>query len=212
MSEFSAGMKHGFHGWTSSNILRHFFELNVAERTGATKRIITQCVGLYIENTLPAQRQIDFHQARDETDVDQIERATRANTQLIRRYLNPDQSTSLRDELGHYLAQSMDEPYRTECIRTIKTKFWDERRIPDPPAAHDQRIEFREFIDCANSALNKTLELLFDDGVIDGDDCPDKLQQALNKLNASRRYVDEFEARVRAALEQQKPLKVVGED
>ena len=207
MTESCNSMKQGFHGYSSSAVLKHFFDRNVGEVTGARTRIVTTCVDLYLSNTIPAQRQIRFHQAKDYTDIHELDAALKANKQLINRFLDPEKSASLKDEFGHFLAQSLDEPYRTECIQTIKNKFWNDEPLGVEQGEVDHMAEFQGLLQKNNTAGQKYFVLL-EDWVVDHNDCPMQLNEAVNALTAMAENATRKADFIRGVLEKQR-LKVV---
>lgn len=120
----------------------------------------------YMAMVAPAERVVDFHAG---TDADAVEKAQRANAQLISRFRNG--TVKLPVDLEEAWVSAMPSPWGEECARELAQRYgFMGARMPELQPHAGMLNASRMSIEFGNTI--GALAQVMADGVVDGRDVP----------------------------------------
>jgi len=197
-------MRPSFHGYSSSSIVKWYYDRAWNTMTGAKRAIVARTVDLYTSEILPEHRTIKLNIPENSDDADQFLECNKKNIKVIDDFFsdNTVRNKHFRDNLEIFVARSMDEIFGSNCCEILKQKLF-----PEPIVAQTE-IELDELLAQTNSsytdAVNECVKV-FRNGL--RDDSDEDLEILESKLISARSMLDKNVGAVEHELNRRKSIE-----
>ena len=180
-------MRPSFHGYSSSSIVRWYYERAWNTMNGAKRAIVAKTVDLYTSEISEDHRTIKFNIPENPEDADQFLDCNKKNIKIIDDFFadNNVRSKHFRDNLEIFVARAMDDIFETEICEILKQKLFPEQVIPSTQDELDQLLvqTNSSYTDAVNECVR-----IFRNGL--GDDTDEELEILESKLLSAREMLD----------------------
>ena len=197
-------MRPSFHGYSSSSIVKWYYDRAWNTMTGAKRAIVARTVDLYTSEILPEHRTIKLNIPENSDDADQFLECNKKNIKVIDDFFsdNTVRNKHFRDNLEIFVARSMDEIFGSNCCEILKQKLF-----PEPIVAQTE-IELDELLAQTNSsytdAVNECVKV-FRNGL--RDDSDEDLEILESKLISARSMLDKNVGAIEHELNRRKSIE-----
>lgn len=180
-------MRPSFHGYSSSSIVKWYYERAWTALNGAKRAIVARTVDLYLGEILAEHRTIKFNVPEDPNDGDQFLECNKKNIKIIDDFFadNAVRSKHFRDNLEIYVARAIDEIFETEICEILKQNLFPEKVVLHTQDELDQLLVETNTIYTA--AVNECVRI-FRNGL--SDDTKEELEILESKLLTTRQMID----------------------
>lgn len=180
-------MRPSFHGYSSSNIVKWYYERAWNTMNGAKRAIVAKSVDLYLAEIGPEHRTIKFNVPENPEDGDEFLNCNKKNIKIIDDFFadNSVRSKHFRDNLEIYIARAIDDIFDTAVCEILKQKLFPEKVMPHTQDELDQLLV--ETNSSYTAAVNECVRI-FRNGL--GDDSQEELEILESKLLSAREMLD----------------------
>jgi|GEM_PF-340038 len=202
-------MKHfdsrpSFHGCTSADIVRWYYERAWNTMTGAKRAIVARTVDLYIGEIDEKNRTVRFNIPENPDDADQFLKCNKKNIKVIDDFMadNSVRNKHFRDSLEIYIARAIDEIFETDCCEILKQRLFPEKIVPHSQEELDTLLV--ETNTTYTDAVNECVRI-FRNGLTD--DTEEELEILESKLLKARENLDKNVGAIENELQRRKQEK-----
>ncbi len=185
MKQFDA--RPSFRGYSSSDIVKWYYDRAWNTMTGAKRAIVAKTVDLYIGEISEEHRTIRFNIPDDPDDGDKFLDCNKKNVKIIDDFFadHTVRNKHFRDCLEIYIARAIDEIFETNSCEILKQRLFPEEIIPHTQEELDELLmeTNRSYTDAANECVR-----IFRNGLTD--DTDEELEILESKLLAARDNLD----------------------
>ena len=180
-------MRPSFHGYSSSSIVKWYYDRAWNTLNGAKRAIVARAVDLYTSEIGPEYRTIKFNIPANSEDGDEFLSCNKKNIKIIDDFFadNSVRSKHFRDNMEVYIARAIDEIFETEICEILKQKLFPDTLIPQPEDQLDQLLV--ETNSSYTEAVNECVRI-FRNGL--SDDSEEELEILESKLLSAREMLD----------------------
>ena len=180
-------MRPSFHGYSSSSIVKWYYERAWNTMNGAKRAIIAKTVDLYSSEIAEAHRTIKFNIPKNPEDADEFLQCNKKNIKVIDDFFadNSVRSKHFRDNLEIFVARAIDDIFDTGICEILKQKLFPEDLIPHTQDQLDELL--METNSSYTDAVNDCVRV-FRNGLTD--DSEEDLQILESKLLSARQMLD----------------------
>lgn len=180
-------MRPSFHGYSSSSIVKWYYDRAWNTLNGAKRAIVARTVDLYLGEIAAEHRTIKFNLPEDPEDGDQFLECNKKNIKIIDDFFadNAVRSKHFRDNLEIFVARAIDEIFETEICEILKQKLFPEEVVPHTQDELDKLLV--ETNSSYTAAVNECVRI-FRNGL--GDDSEEELEILESKLLSAREMLD----------------------
>lgn len=176
-----------FTGYTSSNIVKWYYDRAWNTLTGAKRAIVSRAVDLYLAEVSESQRTVRFNLPRDAADADEFLECNKKNIKIIDDFFadNTLRNKHFRDCLEIFVARAIDEIFDTDCCEILKQKLFPEELVPQ------SQEELDALLMATNSSYTEAVNQcvrIFRNGL--SDDTQEELEILESKLLKARGKLD----------------------
>jgi hypothetical protein len=179
-------MRPSFHGYSSSGIVRWYYERAWSTLNGAKRAIIARTVDLYTSEISEEFRTIKFNIPENPEDADEFLDCNKKNIKIVDDFFadNAVRSKHFRDNLEIFVARAMDEIFELEICEVLKQKLFPESLIPESQEQLDELLAETNssYTDAVNDCVRVFRNGLSDDSVEDLEILESKLLSAREML------------------------------
>lgn len=180
-------MRPSFHGYSSSSIVKWYYERAWNTMNGAKRAIVARTVDLYTSEVSDDHRTVNFKMPENPDDGDQFLECNKKNIKIIDDFFadNAVRSRYFRDNLEIFVARAMDEIFDTEICEILKQKLFPEQVIPSTQDELDKLLveTNSSYTDAVNDCVR-----IFRNGLTDDSD--EELEILESKLLSAREMLD----------------------
>ena len=197
-------MRPSFHGYSSSSIVKWYYERAWNTMNGAKRAIIAKTVDLYSSEIAEAHRTIKFNIPKNPEDADEFLQCNKKNIKVIDDFFadNSVRSKHFRDNLEIFVARAIDDIFDTGICEILKQKLFPEDLIPH---TQDQLDELLTETNSSYTAAVNHCVRVFRNGLTD--DSEEDLQILESKLLSAREMLDKNVGAIEHELERRKTEK-----
>ncbi|MDP6416574.1 MAG: hypothetical protein QGG54_16315 [Gammaproteobacteria bacterium] len=125
-------MRPSFHGYSSSSIVKWYYERAWNTMNGAKRAIVAKAVDLYTLEISDDYRTIKFNIPDNPEDGDEFLECNKKNIKVVDDFFadNSVRSKHFRDNLEIFIARAIDEIFETSICEILKQKLFPEQLIP----------------------------------------------------------------------------------
>lgn len=180
-------MRPSFHGYSSSSIVRWYYERAWNTMNGAKRAIIARTVDLYIAEIDVEYRTVKFNIPASPDDADEFLDCNKKNIKIIDDFFadNAIRSKHFRDNLEIFVARAIDEIFETDICEVLKQKLFPEQLVPHTENQLDELL--METNSSYTAAVNECVKV-FRNGLTD--DSEEELEILESKLLSAREMLD----------------------
>lgn len=180
-------MRPSFHGYSSSSIVRWYYERAWSTLNGAKRAIVAKTVDLYTTEIAADHRTIKFNIPDNPEDADEFLECNKKNIKIVDDFFadNSVRSKHFRDNLEIFIARAMDEIFETEICEILKQKLFPENLVPQTQEQLDELL--METNSSYTDAVNECVRV-FRNGL--SDDSVEELEILESKLLSAREMLD----------------------
>lgn len=180
-------MRPSFHGYSSSSIVKWYYERAWNTMNGAKRAIVARTVDLYLSDIGEEHRTIKFNLPSDPDDGDQFLDCNKKNIKIIDDFFadNTVRSKHFRDNLDIYVARAIDEIFDTDICDVLRQKLFPDELVPQTEEQLDELLA--ETNSSYTEAVNDCVRV-FRNGL--GDDSEEELEILESKLLSAREMLD----------------------
>ena len=180
-------MRPSFHGYSSSSIVKWYYERAWNTMNGAKRAIIAKTVDLYTSEIAEAYRTVKFNIPKNPEDGDEFLQCNKKNIKVIDDFFadNSVRSKHFRDNLEIFVARAIDDIFDTGICEILKQKLFPEDLIPHTQDQLDELL--METNSSYTDAVNDCVRV-FRNGLTD--DSEEDLQILESKLLSARQMLD----------------------
>jgi len=185
-------MKHfdarpSFTGFSSSDLVKWYYERAWNTMTGAKRAIVAKTVDLYVAEVSGEHRTVRFNIPDNPDDGDQFLECNKKNVKIIDDFFadNAVRNKHFRDCLEIYVAKAIDEIFETNSCEILKQRLFPEDVIPHTQEELDELL--METNSSYTDAVNECVRI-FRNGLTD--DTDEELEILESKLLAARENLD----------------------
>ena len=180
-------MRPSFHGYSSSSIVKWYYERAWNTMNGAKRAIVARTVDLYLGEISEEFRTVKFNIPENPEDGDQFLECNKKNIKIIDDFFadNSVRSKHFRDNLEIFVARALDEIFETEVCEILKQKLFPESVIPSTQDELDQLLV--QTNSSYTEAVNECVRI-FRNGL--QDDSEEELEILESKLLSAREMLD----------------------
>jgi len=180
-------MRPSFHGYSSSSIVKWYYERAWNTMNGAKRAIVAKTVDLYTSEISSEHRTVKFNIPDNPDDGDQFLTCNKKNIKVIDDFFadNSVRSKHFRDNLEIFVARSLDEIFDTNVCEVLKQKLFPERIIPQTQEQLDELLA--ETNSSYTDAVNECVRI-FRNGLTD--DSEEELEILESKLLTAREMLN----------------------
>ncbi|MDD9959362.1 MAG: hypothetical protein OXU66_10515 [Gammaproteobacteria bacterium] len=180
-------MRPSFHGYSSSSIVKWYYERAWNTMNGAKRAIVAKTVDLYLGEISADHRTVKFNIPENPEDGDQFLACNKKNIKIIDDFFadNAVRSKHFRDNLEIFVARAIDEIFETEICEILRQKLFPHTVVPSTQEQLDQLL-----VDTNSSyteAVNECVRI-FRNGL--QDDSEEELEILESKLLSAREMLD----------------------
>lgn len=180
-------MRPSFHGYSSSSIVRWYYERAWSTLHGAKRAIIARTVDLYTSEISEEFRTIKFNIPENPEDADEFLDCNKKNIKIVDDFFadNAVRSKHFRDNLEIFIARAMDEIFELEICEVLKQKLFPENLVPQTQEQLDELLADTNssYTDAVNECVRVFRNGLSDDSVEDLEILESKLLSAREMLD-----------------------------
>ncbi len=180
-------MRPSFHGYSSSSIVKWYYERAWNTMNGAKRAIVAKAVDLYTSEISEEHRTINFKMPENPDDGDEFLECNKKNIKIVDDFFadNAVRSRHFRDNLEIFIARAMDEIFETEICEILKQKLFPDEVIPSTQDELDQLLADTNssYTDAVNECVR-----IFRNGLTDDSD--EELEILESKLLSAREMLD----------------------
>ncbi|MDA1371106.1 MAG: hypothetical protein O2971_10140 [Proteobacteria bacterium] len=197
-------MRPSFHGYSSSSIVKWYYERAWNTMNGAKRAIIAKTVDLYTSEIAEAYRTVKFNIPKNPEDGDEFLQCNKKNIKVIDDFFadNSVRSKHFRDNLEIFVARAIDDIFDTGICEILKQKLFPEDLIPH---TQDQLDELLTETNSSYTAAVNDCVRVFRNGLTD--DSEEDLQILESKLLSARQMLDKNVGAIEHELERRKTEK-----
>ena len=197
-------MRPSFHGYSSSSIVKWYYERAWNTMNGAKRAIVAKTVDLYLAEIAEEHRTIKLNIPEDPEDGDQFLACNKKNIKVIDDFFadNSVRSKHFRDNLEIFVARAIDAIFDTGICDILKQKLF-----PEPIAPHTQE-QLDELLMATNSSYTEAVNecvRIFRNGLTD--DSEEELEILESKLLSARGMLDKNVGAIEHELSRRKASK-----
>ncbi len=180
-------MRPSFHGYSSSSIVRWYYERAWNTLNGAKRAIVAKAVDLYISEIGDEHRTIKFNLPENPEDGDEFLACNKKNIKIVDDFFadNAVRSKHFRDNLEIFVARAMDDIFGLEICEILKQKLFPDAVVPQTQEQLDELLA--ETNSSYTDAVNECVRV-FRNGL--GDDSIEELEILESKLLSAREMLD----------------------
>ncbi len=180
-------MRPSFHGYSSSSIVKWYYDRAWNTLNGAKRAIVARAVDLYMTEIAADHRTIKFNMPDNADDADQFLECNKKNIKIVDDFFadNSVRSKHFRDNLEIYIARAIDEIFDTEICDILRQKLFPETVVPQTQEQLDQLLV--ETNSSYTEAVNECVRV-FRNGL--SDDSEEELEILESKLLSAREMLD----------------------
>ncbi len=180
-------MRPSFHGYSSSNVVKWYYDRAWSTLTGAKRAIVARTVDLYMAEIGEEHRTIKFNIPESPEDADQFLDCNKKNIKIIDDFFadNAVRSKHFRDNLEIFVARAIDEIFETAICEILKQKLFPEEVTPHTQDELDKLLV--ETNSSYTAAANECVRI-FRNGL--SDDTEEELEILESKLISAREMLD----------------------
>lgn len=197
-------MRPSFHGYSSSSIVKWYYERAWNTMNGAKRAIVAKTVDFYTSEISQEHRTIKFNIPENPEDGDQFLVCNKKNIKVIDDFFadNAVRSKHFRDNLDIFIARAIDEIFDTRVCEVIKQKLFPEQIIPQTQEQLDELLA--ETNSSYTDAVNECVRV-FRNGLTD--DTEEELEILESKLLTAREMLDKNVGAIEHELSRRKAAK-----
>lgn len=197
-------MRPSFHGYSSSSIVKWYYERAWNTMNGAKRAIVAKTVDLYLAEIAEEHRTIKLNIPEDPEDGDQFLACNKKNIKVIDDFFadNSVRSKHFRDNLEIFVARAIDAIFDTAICDILQQKLF-----PEPIAPHTQE-QLDELLMATNSSYTEAVNecvRIFRNGLTD--DSEEELEILESKLLSARGMLDKNVGAIEHELSRRKASK-----
>ena len=197
-------MRPSFHGYSSSSIVKWYYDRAWNTMTGAKRAIVARTVDLYTSEILPEYRTIKLNTPENPDDADEFLECNKKNIKVIDDFFsdNTVRNKHFRDNLEIFVARSLDEIFGSNCCEILKQKLFPEPKVPQTENELDELLAQTNssYTDAANECVK-----IFRNGL--GDDSEEALEILESKLISAREMLDKNVGAIEHELNRRKSME-----
>lgn len=180
-------MRPSFHGYSSSSIVKWYYDRAWNTLNGAKRAIVARAVDLYMTEIAADHRTIKFNMPDNADDADQFLECNKKNIKIVDDFFadNSVRSKHFRDNLEIYIARAIDEIFDTDICDILRQKLFPETVVPQTQEQLDQLLV--ETNSSYTEAVNECVRV-FRNGL--SDDSEEELEILESKLLSAREMLD----------------------
>ena len=197
-------MRPSFHGYSSSSIVKWYYERAWNTMNGAKRAIVAKTVDLYSSDISEEHRTVKFNIPENPEDGDQFLVCNKKNIKVIDDFFadNAVRSKHFRDNLEIFVARAIDEIFDTNVCEILKQKLFPEQIVPQTEEQLDELIA--ETNSSYTDAVNECVRV-FRNGLTD--DSEEELEILESKLLSAREMLDKNVGAIEHELSRRKTSK-----
>jgi len=197
-------MRPAFHGYSSSGIVKWYYERAWNTMNGAKRAIVAKTVDLYTLEISDDYRTIKFNIPDNPEDGDEFLECNKKNIKVIDDFFadNSVRSKHFRDNLEIFIARAIDEIFETSICEILKQKLFPEQLVPHTQDQLDELLADTNssYTDAVNECVR-----VFRNGLTD--DSEEELEILESKLLSAREMLDKNVGAIEHELERRKADK-----
>jgi hypothetical protein len=181
-------MRPSFHGYSSSSIVKWYYDRAWNTMTGAKRAVVARAVDLYITEISEEYRTVRFNLPKNPDDGEEFLVCNKKNIKIIDDFFadNTIRNKHFRDCLEIFVARAIDEIFETNCCDILKQKLFPEKLIPQTQEELDELLV--QTNSSYTQAVNECVRI-FRNGL--SDDSEEELEILESKLLAAREKLDQ---------------------
>ncbi len=197
-------MRPSFHGYSSSSIVKWYYERAWNTMNGVKRAIVAKAVDLYTLEISDDHRTIKFNIPGNPEDSDEFLACNKKNIKVIDDFFadNSVRSKHFRDNLETFIARAIDEIFETSICEILKQKLFPDELIPHTQDQLDELLA--ETNSSYTDAVNECVRV-FRNGLTD--DSEEELEILESKLLSAREMLDKNVGAIEHELERRKADK-----
>lgn len=197
-------MRPSFHGYSSSSIVKWYYERASNTLNGAKRAIVAKAVDLYTSEIASEHRTIKFNIPENPDDGDEFLDCNKKNIKIVDDFFadNTVRSKHFRDNMEIYVARAMDEIFDTDICEILKQKLFPDQVVPHTEDQLDQLLV--ETNSSYTAAVNECVRV-FRNGLTDDSD--EALEILESKLLSAREMLDKNVGAIEHELKRRKQQK-----
>ena len=197
-------MRPSFHGYSSSSIVKWYYERAWNTMNGVKRAIVAKAVDLYTLEISDDHRAIKFNIPGNPEDSDEFLACNKKNIKVIDDFFadNSVRSKHFRDNLETFIARAIDEIFETSICEILKQKLFPDELIPHTQDQLDELLA--ETNSSYTDAVNECVRV-FRNGLTD--DSEEELEILESKLLSAREMLDKNVGAIEHELERRKADK-----
>ena len=196
-------MRPSFHGYSSSSIVKWYYERAWNTMTGAKRAIVAKTVDLYMHDISADHRTIKFNIPDDPNDADQFLDLNKRNIKIVDDFFadNAVRSKHFRDNLEIFIARAIDEIFDTDVCEVLKQKLFPDQPIPQTQEQLDELLveTNTSYTDAVNNCVR-----VFRNGLTD--DTEEELEILESKSLTAREMLDKNVSAIEYELSRRKAV------
>ena len=180
-------MRPSFHGYSSSSIVKWYYERAWNTMNGAKRAIVAKAVDLYTLEISDDYRTIKFNIPGNPEDGDEFLECNKKNVKVIDDFFadNAVRSKHFRDNLEIFTARAIDEIFETSICEILKQKLFPEQLVPHTQDQLDELLA--DTNSSYTDAVNECVRVFRNDLT---DDSEEELEILESKLLSARDMLD----------------------
>ena len=197
-------MRPSFHGYSSSSIVKWYYERAWNTMNGAKRAIVAKAVDLYTLEISDDYRTIKFNIPGNPEDGDEFLECNKKNVKVIDDFFadNAVRSKHFRDNLEIFTARAIDEIFETSICEILKQKLFPEQLVPHTQDQLDELLA--DTNSSYTDAVNECVRVFRNDLT---DDSEEELEILESKLLSAREMLDKNVGAIEHELERRKADK-----
>ena len=180
-------MRPSFHGYSSSSIVKWYYERAWNTMNGAKRAIVAKAVDLYTLEISDDYRTIKFNIPGNPEDGDEFLECNKKNIKVVDDFFadNSVRSKHFRDNLEIFIARAIDEIFETSICEILKQKLFPEQLVPHTQDQLDELLA--DTNSSYTDAVNECVRVFRNDLT---DDSEEELEILESKLLSAREMLD----------------------
>ena len=197
-------MRPSFHGYSSSSIVKWYYERAWNTMNGAKRAIVAKAVDLYTLEISDDYRTIKFNIPDNPEDGDEFLECNKKNIKVVDDFFadNSVRSKHFRDNLEIFIARAIDEIFETSICEILKQKLFPEQLVPHTQDQLDELLA--DTNSSYTDAVNECVRVFRNDLT---DDSEEELEILESKLLSAREMLDKNVGAIEHELERRKADK-----
>ncbi|MDP6653845.1 MAG: hypothetical protein QGF90_17340 [Gammaproteobacteria bacterium] len=197
-------MRPSFHGYSSSSIVKWYYERAWNTMNGAKRAIVAKTVDLYTLEISDDYRTIKFNIPDNPEDGDEFLECNKKNIKVVDDFFadNSVRSKHFRDNLEIFIARAIDEIFETSICEILKQKLVPEQLVPHTQDQLDELLA--DTNSSYTDAVNECVRVFRNDLT---DDSEEELEILESKLLSAREMLDKNVGAIEHELERRKADK-----